>query len=185
MKATPATRALSMPMWIVREPRGGPSVASASAPPSQIEIINHRENNKSSQEQAPFGKERISLELSIQFSVARRFHGKMQSPSFRSISEAPVPGRQDHPHGNRLEGDLSLLIYLRPRTSRGTQMTSAPFSRAAFITTFSPGSRESSSAALKFASSCHSAPGSGFGTFHSLVAYTTRPVRRPRLIHST
>ena len=61
----------------------------------------------------------------------------------------------------------------------------SPFFERDFITASSSGSRRSSSAALNFASSCHSAPGSGFGTFHSLVAYTTGPVRRPRLIHST
>ena len=63
--------------------------------------------------------------------------------------------------------------------------SSAPFSSAAFTTVLKSGSRRSSSAALNFVSSCHSAPGKGFGIFHSLMTYTTRSVRWPRDLHST
>jgi len=47
------------------------------------------------------------------------------------------------------------------------------------------GSFSSSSAALNFESSAHSAPGRGTGKSHSRSTYAVRPVRRPRVIHST
>jgi hypothetical protein len=73
----------------------------------------------------------------------------------------------------------SFWFYFRA----GLQTISAPFSSAAF-TVFNSGLRKSSSAKLKALSSCHSAPGSGSGRSHSFIAYASRSVRRPRLIHS-
>jgi len=124
----------------------------------------------------------------------------MPHPTFRAplrqSSGQPRTARSLSALGTELHGLVSYpealalaqagsFLCLRPHYLCLWMTTSAPFSSAAFTIVFKSGSRTSSSANLNLVSSCHSAPGNGFGKFHSLVTYATRSVRRPRFIHST